>query len=177
MALISQISNQQNLKDWTFLGIVLLVAFLLLNTYPSKTGSVTEYFWQYLVEMALILPAVMLIMGLFSAYVSNSMIEKYLGKYAGKKGIFLSFFLGSLPTGPLYVAFPIASHLLEKGARISNVIIFLSAWACLKIPQELMEFQFLGWKFMLLRLFFTAILVVVMARFIEYLFGITNDKV
>ncbi|RNI15837.1 hypothetical protein EFE42_00945 [Methanohalophilus sp. RSK] len=176
MAISSQISNQQNLKDWISLGIVLLIAFVVLKIYPFKIGSVIEYFWQYTMEMVLILPAVMLIMGLFSVYVSNNMIEKYLGKYAGIKGIFLSFFLGSLPTGPLYVAFPIASHLLEKGARVSNVIIFLSAWACLKIPQELMEFQFLGWKFMFLRLFFTVILVIIMAKIIEYFFGITDDR-
>ena len=68
------------------------------------------------------------------------------------------FILGSLPTGPLYIAFPIAASLIKKGASISNVIVFLSAWACLKIPQEIVEIRFLGLKFLALRWILTVVL-------------------
>ncbi|NSW90572.1 MAG: hypothetical protein HPY74_07820 [Firmicutes bacterium] len=47
--------------------------------------------------------------------------------------------LGTLPTGPLYVAFPMVGSLLRKGARISNMVIFLGSWAALKIPQLMVE--------------------------------------
>jgi len=78
--------------------------------------------------------------------------------------------MGSLPTGPLYVAFPMASALLKKGAKVSNIIIFLSAWACIKIPQELVELQFLGAKFMASRLLLTVIFVIIMGLFVEKVF-------
>lgn len=117
--------------------------------------------------MMFILPAVMVIMGIFAVFVPDAMIEKYLGKYSGIRGLFTALFIGSLSTGPLYIAFPIASQLIEKGARLSCIIVFLSAWACLKIPQEIMEFQFLGGKFMLFRLFFTVIFVTLMGILIE----------
>ncbi len=97
------------------------------------------------------------------------MVLKYLGKASGLKGILLSIAFGSLPTGPLYLAFPLASTLLSKGASISNIIIFFSAWACIKLPQELMEIQFLGVAFTLLRLVLTTISVVVMGKLIERL--------
>ena len=67
------------------------------------------------------------------------------------------------------MAFPLASSMIKKGASISNIVIFLSAWACLKIPQELVELQFLGWKFMVLRWTLTVILVVIMGAVIEKL--------
>ena len=63
----------------------------------------------------------------------------------------------------------VSSSETVKGASISNIVIFLSAWACLKIPQELVELQFLGWKFMVLRWTLTVILVVIMGAVIEKL--------
>jgi len=65
------------------------------------------------------------------------------------------------------VAFPIASSLMKKGMRISNVIAFPSAWTCIKIPQELIELQFLGLSFMSARLALTIVFVVFMSVMIE----------
>ncbi len=109
----------------------------------------------------------MVIMGLFSVWVSKETVVKYLGKTSGIKGIFLAIFFGALPTGPLYVAFPVAAVLIKKGAKISNIIIFLSAWACIKIPQEMVELKFLGLKFMALRLILTIIFVIIMGLSVE----------
>jgi uncharacterized membrane protein YraQ (UPF0718 family) len=47
--------------------------------------------------------------------------------------------------------------------------VFLTAWACLKLPQELVELQFLGWQFMTLRLALTAVIAVGMGLVVEAL--------
>ncbi len=132
--------------------------------------------WGYFVQMMMILPAVMVMIGLFSVWVSDEMVIKYLGRTSGVKGIFLAILFGALPTGPLYVAFPMAAALLKKGASISSVIIFLSAWACIKLPQEMMELQFLGWKFMILRLVLTVVFVSVMGVSIERIIEWSDKK-
>lgn len=129
--------------------------------------------WGYFVQMMMILPAVMVMIGLFSVWVSEEIVIKYLGRTSGIKGIFLAILFGALPTGPLYLAFPVAAALLKKGASTSNVIVFLSAWACIKLPQEMMELQFLGWKFMMLRLVLTVIFVSIMGVSIERIIGST----
>ncbi len=121
--------------------------------------------------MMLILPAVMVMLGLFAVWVPKDIVVRYLGKASGVKSIFLALILGALPTGPLYIAFPIASALLKKGAKISNIVVFLSAWACIKVPQEMVELQFLGVRFMLSRLSLTIIFVVIMGIFIEKVIG------
>ncbi len=132
--------------------------------------------WGYFVQMMMILPAVMVMIGLFSVWVSGEVVAKYLGKSSGVKGIFLAILLGTLPTGPLYVAFPMVAALLKKGASISNVIVFLSAWACIKLPQEMMELQFLGWKSMILRLVLTVVFVSIMGVSIERIIEWSDKK-
>jgi uncharacterized membrane protein YraQ (UPF0718 family) len=81
-----------------------------------------------------------------------------------------------LPTGPLYVAFPLAVALRKKGASIANIVAFLSAWACIKVPQELFELQFLGFQFMAARLLLTIVLVVLMALFTERVIEWTDER-
>jgi uncharacterized membrane protein YraQ (UPF0718 family) len=105
--------------------------------------------------------------GLFSVFIPKELVGKYLSKEAGLKGVFAAMVMGSLPTGPLYVAFPIASALLKKGARISNVTVFLTAWSCIKLPQELIELEFLGVNFMVARLVLTAIFATLMGFLLE----------
>ena len=155
------------MQDLIFLGFISIVAIVLLSIFPDRQEGVITTSWEFFVEMISILPAVMVLIGIFAVFVPKDLVVRYLGRDAGIKGIFLAIIMGALPTGPLYIAFPIASTLLKKGARISNVIVFLSAWSCIKIPQELVELEFLGFRFMLARLTLTVIFVIVMGMVIE----------
>ncbi len=164
------------IKDIAPLLVTLIIAIILLSIFPARQEAVLKISWDFFIEMGTILPAVMILMGLFSVWVSKEMVVKYLGKTSGIKGISLAIFFGALPTGSLYVAFPVASVLIKKGARTSNIIIFLSAWACIKIPQEMMELQFLGPKFMVARLILTIIFVVIMGLSIERIIEWSDKK-
>jgi len=75
-----------------------------------------------------------ILMGLLEVWILKDKIQKWLERGSGIKGAAQSFELGTLPTDPEYVAFPIAGSLLKKGARISNLVIFLGSWGALKIP-------------------------------------------
>ncbi len=154
-------------RDAILLAVVFIIAIALVSFFPEKQEPVTRASWKFFVEMIWILPGVMLLMGLFMVWIPKEMVEKYLGKTSGVKGFVLTILFGALPTGPLYVAFPLAVSLLKKGARISNIIIFLSAWACIKVPQEMVELQFLGAKFMAARLILTIVFVVIMGLSVE----------
>ncbi|KXA94777.1 hypothetical protein AKJ36_02265 [candidate division MSBL1 archaeon SCGC-AAA259I07] len=142
-------------------------AVVLLSFFPEKVGPVISTSREYFLQMVWILPAIMIVMGLFKVWISKEMVVKYLGKASGLKGVLIAVILGATPTGPLYAAFPLAAAMLDKGARTLNVIVFLSAWACIKLPQEMVELQFLGLNFMVTRLILTIVLVSVMGFFIE----------
>ena len=152
-----------------FLGLALFAVIfgVVLKLSPERAPAVVSTSWEYFLEMMSIFPAVMILMGLFMVWVSQDLVLKYMGKSAGLKGILLSIVLGALPTGPMYAAFPLAMALRKKGARVLNIVVFLSAWACIKIPQELVELQFLGLKFMLVRLILTVIFVIGMGKIME----------
>lgn len=155
-----------------FFAVAAIGAALILSLLFRDKGAPTwRVSWQYLKEMVFILPAVMIIMGLFAVWVDRSMVMKYLGQESGLPGLFLSVALGTLPAGPLYVAFPLAAMLLKKGARVANVLAFLCSWAALSIPAELMELRFMGWKFTLLRLGLTFVLIMPLALLGEYIYN------
>jgi len=160
--------RKTTIKSWLFFSVGLAFTIILIIIFPDRKAKVETFSLQILIEMLYILPAVMLLIGFFAVWVPKELVIKLMGKTSGIKGIGLSLFLGALPTGPLYIAFPMAAALIQKGARVSNIVIFLSAWACIKIPQEMVELQFLGIKFMALRLGLTIVFVVLMGVFIEF---------
>jgi len=169
-------ARKEIIRGYVLFAATLIVAAIILWIFPNRVSTAATTTWNYFLEMIMILPAVMVIMGLFSVFVSKELVVKYMGKASGIKGILLAIFFGMLPTGPLYVAFPLAVALRSKGASISNIVIFLSAWACIKLPQELVELQFLGVKFMAARLILTVIFVAIMGIFIEKVIEWTDKR-
>ncbi|RAK08487.1 putative permease [Halanaerobium saccharolyticum] len=153
-------------KAIIFIAILFIIFKIYLSEYFTPAVIMSG---SYAKEMIMIFPAVLLLMGLADVWIPSSMIKKYLGQKSGISGKLLAIFLGSLPAGPMYVAFPLASELLKKKPSLSNIIIFLGIWASLKIPQIGVEIQFLGLKFAFLRFIFTLISVILMGLIIEKL--------
>lgn len=135
--------------------------------HPDMASRSSTIMANYLREMILIIPPMFVLMGLLEVWAPKGKIRELLGRGSGAKGILLSLVLGTLPTGPLYVAFPLAGSLLQKGARVSNIVIFLGAWAAIKIPQLVVEAQFLGASFAVLRFLLTVAAVIVIGLFME----------
>jgi len=144
-----------SLRGILTLAALAAVAVVLVTLFPDRRPRVVETSLDFLVEMATILPAVVVLLGLFSVFVPKQLIASYLGAASGVKGFFLSLGLGALPTGPLYVAFPIAAAMISKGASVRNMIVFLTAWASVKLPQEMVELRFMGVEFAAMRLVLT----------------------
>jgi uncharacterized membrane protein YraQ (UPF0718 family) len=148
---------------------------------PDIAARSTDVAFNYLKEMVLVIPPVFVLMGLLEVWVPKEKITQLIGSGSGIKGILFSFLMGTLPTGPLYIAFPLAGSLLNKGARISNIVIFLGAWAAIKIPQLVAEMEFMGLPFTALRFVLTLTAVILIGQIMEILIkpddvpSITND--
>ena len=95
---------------------------------------------------------------------------KYMGEGSGIKGIALAIFLGSAAAGPLY-GFPIAAVFMKKGAKFSNILLFLGAWSTTKIPMFLFEISSLGAKFATTRLAVSIIGIFLIAYIVNKLVG------
>lgn len=158
-------------KEFVFFGIVIVITALALFLNPDKSTEMVQTSFSYFKQMAMVFPAILILMGLFNVWVSKEFVMTHLGDSSGFKGIWVAFILGALPTGPIFVAFPMAQALRKKGASYTNIVIFLSAWACIKIPQELVEMQFLGAKFMIVRFGLTIVFITIMGMIIDKIMG------
>lgn len=143
-----------------FLARNILAAMALANVLiyflePAKAFSILSNAKTYLIEMLSILPPILVLIGLFQVWVPRDTVELMMGNQSGWKGILTAIFLGTAAMGPLYAAFPLGVSLLEKGATLFNVAVFLCVWASIKIPMILFEIKFLGTDFAGLRLALT----------------------
>ena len=160
-------TRSKSIRGWLLLAAFAGGFVLLSLLFPTQGERAADITWTYFLDMVQILPAVLVLMGLFGVWISKDAVVRRLGTGSGLRGMGLALLMGTLPTGPLYVAFPMADMLLRKGASVRNVVAFLSAWACIKIPQELVELRFLGPQFMALRLGLTVVFVALMGWSIE----------
>lgn len=157
--------------------IFILFVFIGLAIWESDTAVRSSLVtWDYFKEMALIMPPVFILMGLMEIWVPKDKIQKWLGSGSGIKGAGIAVVLGTLPTGPLYVAFPMTATLIRKGASFTNMVIFLGSWAALKIPQLMVEIKFIGISFTLVRFILTLIALILIGLLMETILCKHPDK-
>lgn len=157
MSKVIQFSKKNKLLIIVAFSYIVLFIFM-----PDKAIQSLKNSLYYIKEMLMIMPVILLLTALITAWVPKKAIEKNLGKDSGLKGSIFSFLLGSFSAGPIYAAFPVCKALLSKGASISNIVILLSTWAVIKFPMLLNEAKFLGPKFMIVRWILTTIAIFIM---------------
>ncbi len=157
-------------RYWFFIlmiAVMLVIAFLN-HDLGIKAAGITTY---TLKEMAWVIPPIFILLGLLDLWVPREIMIKYMGEGSGIKGVILAFALGSAAAGPLYGAFPVAGMLMSKGAKFSNVLIFIGAWSTTKIPMFLFEMAALGSKFAVTRLMIDIPGVIIMAYILSAMLG------
>ncbi len=101
-----------------------------------------------------ILPAfsqILLLLGAMMAVVSPASIHALLGENSGWAGMIIAASLGSITLIPGFIAFPMAKTVLEMGAGLMQVAVFVSTLMMVGVVTAPMESQFFSRKTMLLR--------------------------
>jgi uncharacterized membrane protein YraQ (UPF0718 family) len=157
------------------LWFVPFIAALALWTWSAASGDfdigvrTASTLSGFLKEVAIFLPAMFVLVGLFDVWVPRRLVERHVGTTAGPLAIVWMLLLGTLQAGPLYGAFPVAVALYRKGASLRNVFIYLGAFSALKLPMLTFEVGFLGWRFSLVRTLVTVPVFVLLAYVLERL--------
>ena len=109
------------------LAIALLVFALIRGGGLAKDGVklATQTLWN---TLPLIL-AGFLIGGLVQVLLPAELIQTWIGKEAGVKGVLIGCLAGGLIPGSPYVMFPIISKLSKTNTGVSAIIKFVSAWS------------------------------------------------
>lgn len=163
------------LMKFRLLALVLLAESVLAFVNPQVAQSAAVNTGEFLLNILTILPMILILMGLFDAWVPRSTVERNVGPGSGVRGVALSILLGTAAAGPLYAAFPIARSMQNKGARSANITIFLGTWAAVKIPMVAMEAHFVGLNFALLRLGLTVPGVILLGFLLERIHGLDDS--
>lgn len=144
--------------------LMIIVLVMMTLIVPTKGQVATSMTIKNIIEMIKIIPPIFILLGLLDVWVPREKMIKYMGDGSGILGVIIAFLLGSVAAGPLYAAFPVAGVLLKKGAKFSNILIFIGAWSTTKIPLLLMEGQSLGWKFTITRLIINIFGIIFIAK-------------
>jgi uncharacterized membrane protein YraQ (UPF0718 family) len=143
---------------WPWLAVVAVAGLWAYGRFgggPAFGLRAGESLRDFVAEMALVLPPMFVLVGLFEVWVPRAVVERNVGRNSGAAAIFWMVLLATVQAGPLYGAFPVAVSLWRKGCAPRNVFIYLGAFSAMKIPMLTFEVAFLGWSFSLARTFIT----------------------
>ena len=159
--------NLKIIKRYKFFLLLLIVLILIgFFNFDLASKSILNIKDSFL-QMLSVLPPIMIMLGLMDVWVSRESLMKYMGNNSGLLGIFLAMLIGSIAAGPMYAAFPFTAVLIKKGAKFSNIIIFMNAWCVTKISTLLFEISSLGYKFTFVRLLIDIPGVIIMGILVE----------
>ncbi|MCK4689028.1 MAG: permease [Candidatus Marinimicrobia bacterium] len=108
-----------------FLGVVILLYFLLFIFYPDKIEKSLIISGKLLVQLVPIFLLIIFFMGVINYFVNFNQIKKYVGKKSGLKGWLIVMVAGILSHGPIYMWYPLLKDLQKKGVRNGLIATFL----------------------------------------------------
>lgn len=149
----------------TILFIFFIIFSYYTNFQPGK--GIFNCFKNFALTMLKFIPAVFILIGLFEVWVDRTLIEKYLGDHSNLLSYGWAILLAGTTIGGLYVAFPVAYSLKNKGASLRIVFTYIGAAAIARVPMTLFEASFVGIKFTVIRLSISIPLVIISSILLE----------
>lgn len=113
-----------------------------------------------------VLPTVLIIIifiGFLLGFVPPSEISEIIGKQSGFGGVLLVALLGALSHIPALISFPLAASLLESGASITALAVFITTLTMIGMVTLPLEIKELGKKMALLRNGMSFIIAIIIA--------------
>ena len=134
---------------------------------PALGTQIAQHTSLSILEMLGVIPPIFILLGLLDTWVPREKVVSHLGVGSGLRGLSLATVLGAAAAGPLYGAFPVAAVMMKKGASFFNVMVFVGAWATLKIPMFLFETKYLGGLFSVTRCLCSLAAIVLIAWLLD----------
>ena len=146
------------------INIIALVAFLLAFIKDKKKA--TQSLKIAGKSFIKILPMVLIIIvfiGLLLGFVPPSQISRFIGEQSGIGGVLLVGVVGALMHIPALLAFPLAASLLESGASVTAVAVFITTLTMVGMITLPLEIEELGKKMALLRNGISFVIAIIIA--------------
>ena len=127
----------------------LLIASYLNDRKKTKQALIKA--WKSFENILPQLITILFIIGIMLSLLKPETISRLIGGESGFSGMFLAAIVGAVTLIPAFVAFPMASSLLDNGAGIMQIAVFISTLMMVGIVTMPMEIQYFGKKATLFR--------------------------
>jgi uncharacterized membrane protein YraQ (UPF0718 family) len=138
---------------FTIILYILAFALLILSFFKDKkkTKMALVKAWKSFENILPQFLSILIIIGILLAALSPETISKLIGKQSGWLGMLIASILGSITLIPGFVAFPLASALLQNGAGFMQIAVFISTLMMVGIVTMPVEMKYFGKKATILR--------------------------
>ena len=132
----------------------MMSAMLLVISFQKdceKTKQAIHKAWKMFMKVLPQFVSIILVVGFLMAMITPETIRSIVGTESVFMGMLMAAILGAITLVPVLVAFPIASQLLQNGAGIMQIAVFISTLTMVGIVSMPMEIKYLGRKTAILR--------------------------
>ncbi|STO31519.1 Predicted permease [Fusobacterium necrogenes] len=132
---------------------IIAILSLIISFIKSreKTKMVLKKAWKSFENIMPQFLSIILLIGVMLAVLTPEQISMFLGKESGIMGVIMAAFIGAITLIPGFVAFPLASALLQNGAGITQIAAFVSTLMMVGIVTIPVEIQYFGKKVTIIR--------------------------
>lgn len=153
-----------NLLLYIITIILLIISF---NTDKKKTKKALNKAWKSFENILPEILGVIMIVGVLLAVLNSQVISNIIGENSGYFGIIIASFVGAITLIPGFVAFPTAAMLLDNGASIMPIAVFVSTLMMVGIVTLPVEIKYFNKKLAISR----NIIAFIFSFFVAFIIG------
>jgi uncharacterized membrane protein YraQ (UPF0718 family) len=157
-----------NIILWILTTTLLLVSFFKDK---KKTLIALKKAYGKMISMAALFFFVMALFSLAIAFLPPELLNSYIGKESGLKGVLIALGFGSISVMPGFVAFPLGATLKMQGVPYYIIGAFTISLMTVGIATFPLEKKFLGSKVAMIRNILSLIVSIIAAIIIKIVFG------
>jgi len=134
--------------------LYILTIFLLVFSFlkdKKKTKMALKKAWKSFENILPQFLSILIIVGIMLALLSPETISQLIGQQSGWIGVVVASLIGSITLIPGFVAFPLASALLNNGAGLMQMAIFISTLMMVGVVTLPVEIKYFGKKATIIR--------------------------
>jgi len=129
--------------------------------------SAATLLWEILPRLV----AALVLTGMLQVLVSPELIERFFGRAAGHRAIFIAFVAGILTPGGPMVSFPMVAVFYKSGAPMSVLVTYVTSWSLFGFQRVIAwELPFMGSRFVMARVLPTLALPILAGYLVRFLY-------
>jgi len=138
---------------FTIILYILAITLLLISFVKDrkKTKMALKKAWKSFENILPQFIVILILVGIMLAAISPEMISALIGHQSGYLGMFIVAIIGAITLIPGFVAFPLAAALLNSGAGLMQITVFISTLMMVGVVTIPVEISYFGKKATVLR--------------------------